>query len=51
MNDTDKTRLARALKDALEHIERETFCYCLLDEPEHLKIKRFCEVKIRELKE
>ena len=46
MNDTDKKRLARALKDALEHVEREARCYCLLDEPEYLEIKTFCEEKI-----
>lgn len=51
MNDTDKKRLARALKEALEHVEREARCYCLLEEPEYLEIKIFFEDKMRELKE
>lgn len=51
MDNTDKRRLARALKEALEYVEREAHCYCLLNEPEYLEIKTMLEAKIRELKE
>lgn len=51
MNNTDKRRLARALKDALEHVEQEARCYCLLNEPEYLEIKTMLEEKIHKLKE
>ncbi len=51
MNDTDKRRLARALKEALEHVTAEARCYCLQDEPEYLEIKTTLEEKIRALKE
>lgn len=50
MNDTDKRRLARALKEAWEHIESEARCYCLQEQPEYLEIKTMLEEKIRELK-
>ena len=51
MDNTEKRRLARALKEALEYVEREAHCYCLLNEPEYLEIKTMLEAKIRELKE
>ena len=51
MNDTDKRRLARALKEAWEHVEQEARCYCLQNEPEYLEFKTLFDTKIRELKE
>lgn len=51
MMDTDKRRLVRALKEALEYVEREAHCYCLTTEPEYLEIKTMFKEKIRQLKE
>lgn len=51
MNETDKRRLARAVKDALAYITSEARCYYLQEEPEYLEIKNMLEAKIQELKE
>ena len=50
MNDTDR-RLAKEVKEALEHITSEARCYCPQEQPEYLEIKKIFEEKIHVLKE
>lgn len=39
MNDTDRKRLKKALREAMAHVDAEAQCYCFREDSEYQKVK------------